>query len=198
LAANGRWGARAVETWPRRLGPWMAACFNTRQPGRDAGQLSTSCWPASPTGCMFSGRRLACVPCFVDTPSVPGDRVNGSGKQHSADAKPGFLNCFAGPIRRTPSFPSGLTFGGVGITGGHWAVCCCGRVACGQRGVLGGTLERLPMTDPRGSTGQRVRFDGDADFHCVKLPCNLAGTPARFAGDRLPFACFLSWRWSRR
>jgi MFS family permease len=123
LGIGGEWAVGASllsETWPRRWGPWMAAVLQT---GVNLGVMLASLAAFLLAG--FSDCRIVflvgVLPAFLVLwirRAVPEPEEWRGAKQQSADAEPGFLELFRGPIRRTTILT--LLVCTLALTG-HWA-----------------------------------------------------------------------------
>jgi predicted MFS family arabinose efflux permease len=105
LGIGGEWAVGAAllaETWPRRWRPWMAAVLQTGvNLGVMLAGLATFLLAAFPSRFVFLVGVLPALLVLWIRRAVPEPEEWHSAKRHAADAGPGFLELFRGPLRRT-------------------------------------------------------------------------------------------------
>lgn len=104
LGIGGEWAVGASllsETWPRRWRPWMAAVLQTGvNLGVMLASLATFLLAHRPPRTVFLVGVLPALLVLWIRRAVPETEEWQGAKRRSADAEPGFLELFRGPVRR--------------------------------------------------------------------------------------------------
>ncbi|MBI3864906.1 MAG: MFS transporter [Planctomycetia bacterium] len=122
LGIGGEWAVGASllsETWPRRWRPWMAAVLQTGvNLGIMLASLANFLLAGFPPRSVFLVGVLPALLVLWIRRAVPEPAEWQGAKQQSAQAQPGFLELFRGPVRRTTLLT--LTVCALALTA-HWA-----------------------------------------------------------------------------